>query len=66
MLSGPAYGHDSSSRLSVVSWLARAFCVPRDAGRKRIEADIITSPARTLEGRTFAAATGAYRPTGLR
>jgi len=45
----------------MVSCLARAFCVPRDAGRKRIEADIITSPARTLEGRTFAAAASAAR-----
>jgi hypothetical protein len=34
--------------------------------REWIEADIIIGRARTLEGRTFAAATGAYRPTGLR
>jgi hypothetical protein len=32
-----------------------------DASRKRIEADMIAGPAWTLDGRTFAAATGAAR-----
>ena len=31
----------------------------RDAGRKRIEANMIAGPAWMLEGRAFAAATGA-------
>jgi hypothetical protein len=31
----------------------------RDAGRKRLEANMIACPAWVLEGRSFAAATGA-------
>jgi hypothetical protein len=33
----------------------------RDAGRKRIKADMIACPAWMLDGRTFATATGAAR-----
>jgi hypothetical protein len=33
----------------------------RDAGRKRLEANMIAGPAWMLDGRTFTAATGAAR-----
>jgi hypothetical protein len=39
----------------------RGFCFVGDIGRKRIETDMITGPAWTLEGRAFSAAACAAR-----
>jgi hypothetical protein len=44
-----------------MSWSLATTHLVGAGGRKRIEADIITGPAWTLEGRTFPAAGGAAR-----